>query len=443
MVDFYKHLKKNKMSNRAALKATPLKKLKKKIEEDDAIVGVSANEFLNLEDGKTTKIRLFPAHPDEETFYAPHVCYWLSVQRNDGEMGRTTVNDSIVHGRTKKDICREYISFAKKKFSNDDEKMDVITDFKKGLAPSYTWIAYAKQCNDESSSDIKIWEFKKMVRDAINKLTFNEDDGEAIEVDPFTDPDDGLPLFVKYISKPNKKKGENYYEVTLGKKPKAMPLTDEEVDKFLTLKPISEYYPKYGIKDFDRALEGLQNWDEENEFGLFEDDDFLSIVEEVRAQYSNDDDEDEKPKKKKVTKKPVKKVEEPEDDDDDSSEEDEEEEKPAKKSKAKAKKQPEPEEDEEDEEEAEDEDDESEGGDQFDDMDRSELKAYIKENDLDVSVKKSMSDDDLRDAIRAAEGTEEEPEDEDDEEEEDEEDEKPKKKGGISLSEIRKKLAKK
>ena len=78
---------------------------------------------------------------------------------------------------------------------------------------------------------------------------------------------------------------------------------------------------------------------------------------------------------------------------------------------------------EEDEDEAEDEDD-------LDSMSRTELKQYIKDNELDVQVKKSMSDDDLRAAIQEMmededeeEDSEEEDEEEEDEEEDDEEDE--------------------
>lgn len=41
-------------------------------------------------------------------------------------------------------------------------------------------------------------------------------------------------------------------------------------------------------------------------------------------------------------------------------------------------------------------------GDEFDAMDRSQLKAYIVENELDVTVKKDTSEDDIRSAIRAA-----------------------------------------
>ena len=90
----------------------------------------------------------------------------------------------------------------------------------------------------------------------------------------------------------------------------------------------------------------------------------------------------------------------------------EEEEKPSKKS-AKKKVEEEPEDSEEEdseeedseEEETDDEDDSEEeetDGDEFDDMDRKELKHYIKENELEITVKKSMSDDDIRDLIREA-----------------------------------------
>lgn len=68
----------------------------------------------------------------------------------------------------------------------------------------------------------------------------------------------------------------------------------------------------------------------------------------------------------------------------------------------------------------------AEEGDEFDKMDRTALKAYIKENELDITVKKSMTDDDIRDLIRVAAGGTEDEEDEPDDEPEVEE--KPKKK---------------
>lgn len=89
-------------------------------------------------------------------------------------------------------------------------------------------------------------------------------------------------------------------------------------------------------------------------------------------------------------------------------------EKPAKKEAPKAKKATkkvvEPEEDEDDEEEEEPEDEDENVS--LEDMSREELKAYIKEKGLEISVKKSWSDDDIRDAINALLEPEEEEEEE-------------------------------
>ena len=72
-----------------------------------------------------------------------------------------------------------------------------------------------------------------------------------------------------------------------------------------------------------------------------------------------------------------------------------------------------PEGDIEDEDDTEDDVEESDEEDLLEGMDRASLKKYIKAEDLDVKVLKSMSDDDLRAAIREAMG-----DDEDEEEEE-------------------------
>lgn len=89
--------------------------------------------------------------------------------------------------------------------------------------------------------------------------------------------------------------------------------------------------------------------------------------------------------------------------------EEEEEEKPKKPAKKASKKVEEPEEEEEDdEEETEEEEEDEDEGDEFAEMDRTALKAYIKDNELDITVKKSMTDDDIREAIRAEVGEDEE-----------------------------------
>ena len=417
------------MSNlRSQFKATSIKSLRKAIDQDDALVGIQSNDYLNLEDGKTLKIRIFPAHPGQENFYTPRKCYWMNLTTEDGETRRGTVLDSVLHGGTKKDIVQEYVKFAKKMYGDDSDKMEALLGTgmnSNSLNPQYSWLCYADAVREGEELRAKVWEFKKMVRDLLNKLAMSEDGDEPIEIDPFTDPDEGVPVLVKYLKKPNKKKGEQYYEVTLGKKPKARPLTDEELEYFATLKPISEVTRRYNMSEFDKAIDGLKNFDEDNDFNLFDNDDWLEIVEEVKQQYDSDS-EDEQPKKK-TSKKVV------EDDDD------EEEVKPKKSVK---KPEPEPEEDDDSEDETEDEpeEEETEDGDEFDDMDRTALKKYIKEKELEIVVKKSMSDDDLREAIRAEVNSDDDSEDETEDEPEEEEVEEPKKK--LSLEEVRKKLKK-
>ena len=409
-------------SLRSQLKATSIKRLQKQIDEDNAMVGAqNSTEYLNLEDGKTVKIRIFPGHPGVQDFYVAKKCYWLSFVGDHGETHRGTVLDSKVHGGTKFDVVEEYVKWAKKKIGGDADKLEALVGNgpkSNSLNPQYSWLCYADKINGDDQLRAKIWEFKKMVRDAMNKLAFSEDEDEVIEVDPFTDPDEGLPIMVTYRKNPNKKKGENFYEVSFPKKVSARPLTDEEIEYFMTLKPLNEILSKYGMKDFERALEGLQNFDEENEIGLFDDEDWIEHLEEIKAQYDSDDsEEDSEPKKKTAVKKAVKKAYA-------KSEDDEEEEK-----------------DEADDEEEDDEEENDEDGDEFDSMDRVALKKYITANGLEISVKKSMSDDDLRNAIRAAAKSDDadEADEADDEEEDDETEEKAPAK--VSLSDIRKKLA--
>lgn len=438
-------------SFRSQLKPTKIKSLRKRIDADDAMVGSSSNEYLNLEDGKTIKIRIFPAHPGGEDFYIPIKRYWLSFQTDDGEMKRGYVLDSRTHGGTKMDVVDEYVKYAKRKIGDDADKLEALVGTgpkANSLNPSYTWLCYAAKIVDGEALRAKLWEFKKSVRDLLNKLAMSEDDDEPIEVDPFTDVDEGLPISVTYNKNPNRKKGENYYDVVFPKKVKARPITDEEIEYFMTLKPLNEILSRYGMRDFERALEGLQNFDEDNDIGLFDDDEWLEHLEAIKAQYDSEDEDDEDNKGRKSSKKKesrkaqkVEDTDEEDDDDEDADEEEEEDEEPKKGSEKNSKKgkkvEPEPDEDEEDsEEDEEDEEEDEEEGDEFDDMDRKALKKYVEKNGLDVTIKKSMDENEIREAIRKAlkNSVEEDSEDEEDEEEDDDN-------GSVTLDQIRAKLS--
>lgn len=367
-------------------------------QDNDSIGYKTGGDYLDFEDGKTVKFRFFPSHEPGNNFFMLRKRYWLPIEKEDGEIGKTTVFDSIKHGGTKMDIVDEYRKLANKLLKGDEKALKKINDtYGGGIAPSIDWVAYALKIAGDKR-EFGIIPFKKTVRDEINKINFIEEDDEPVEtVDTFTG--EGYPLLVKYISKPNKKKGEDYYSCQKGKKP--IDLEDEEILKWGDAKPLSEIYlNSYGLKDFEKALECLRVFDEQEGFEIFEDDRWEEIVENVKSQYEDnddeDDDEDERPSKNKKSKpapkKSSKKVEE--DDDEDEDEEDED-----------------------------DEDD----SDEDDDEDEEEEKPAPKKSSKKVETPKKSS-----------KKVEEDDEDEDDDE--DDEDEKPAKKGKLSLDEIRNRL---
>jgi len=411
------------LKKRMKKNAPKLQDVKKNNEEDESALGWgSGGEYLDFEDGKTIKLRFFPPH-EKGNFFLLRKRYWLPVEKDGGEIGRTTVLDSIRHGGTKRDIVDEYVKLAQKVLKGNSAGLKKLTDgYGGGISPSIDWVAYALKLAGESRQ-FGIIAFKKTVRDEINKINFIEEDDEPVEtIDIFTG--EGYPLLVKYNSKPNKKKGEDYYVCQKGKKP--VELEDEDILQWGDAKPLSEIYlDTYGLKDFEKALECLRVFDEQEDFGVFDDDRWEEICEEVKEQYEEgddeDEDEDEKPKKKskkpEAKKKPKHVVEDDDDEDDEDDDDDDEDDEPAPKkkpSKVAPKKKPAKVVDEDE--------------DEDDDEDEEEDEPAPKKKPKKVEAKKP-----LKKKAKV--------EEEEDEDDEDEEDEKPApKKKTPSIEEIRARL---
>ena len=380
------------MSLKDKYKATNLNTLKKSVAEEDQNLnsGGGRTGYHTIEDGQN-RFRLYPKHPDAEKFYVMKTVHWVNIEDSEGENKRVGVLNSKVHGGTKLDVFEEYIKMSTTilKDSNDEDaesKIKSLTAWEGGINPSSTWMAYADKITKTTAGtqkEFKILEFKMTVRNDINKIANAnlEDSDEPIVIDPFTDPDTGTPITIEKTGKGTKTK----YSTMLGKK--EMPLTEKDLEKLDAATPLHELFT-YSKNEFDKAVEGLQNFDSEHEIGVWETEEWQEKLEEIKAQY-----DDEKPSKsaKKSSKKVV------EDD------EEEEDEKPKKVTKTITKKKVEVEEEEEtEEEETEEEETEEEKGDQFDEMDRNTLKIYNRDNSLGIIVKPSMSDDDIRNAIREA-----------------------------------------
>lgn len=414
-----------KSSLRDKFKATSVETLKKlKSEEDKLLNYGNSGNYITIEPGDN-KIRFMPKHEGEKDFKLLQSRCWMQVpDEQSGENKLRPVLNAKVHGGFKRDIIEEYSAFVESNLDESDpstaDKLKVLTGFKTGLNFSNGWIAYAAKI-EKNSKDLKIGiiSMNKTLRDAINDESIIEDEDEAISADPFTGPDDGLPITITYDSKT--KDNRQKYKVRVSKI--VFPLSDETLEELEKLKPLSKLdMVKYSDKDFENALQGLKVFDEENEIELFDSEEFQAIIEEIRDEISSGPvTSDKKVVGKKITGKAAK----PADMQEEEAGEVEEEET----------------------------DDDSQGEDQhdeYDDMDRVQLKKELKTANPEFIVLKKHTDDDLRNAIRETlnSETEEESEEETEEEVEEAEEEVVEKKvtkksapkGKLSLDEIKAKL---
>lgn len=307
------------MSNlRSQFKATSVVSLKKKKEEDDKLVGVKTNntDFIEITgDGKSNKIRLAPKFQEEESFYHLRVVTWVKIEKKDGtDMIRVPVLNAGVHGNGAIDIIESYIKFVISRLNankeDDKKKIDLINDWKNGLKKTTSHWAYGWKIVKDEAPKFGILDMNYTVREGINTLAIIEDDDEAIDIDPFTDPDSGIPILITYNKdeKDNKKK----YKIQLSKS--AYALTDEMLEELASKKPLTSVLKGvYGLKDFEIGLEGIRNFDYENEIELFDEDDFQEEILKIRSQFVRDEEE-------QAPKKSSKKVVE-EDDEDEEEEE--------------------------------------------------------------------------------------------------------------------------
>jgi len=135
------------MSNlRNKYKATNSDALKNKIREEDDHM----NEYFSgragyhdIDDGKN-KFRLYPNHDPNEVFSVMKVVHWVSIENDEGDMGRRPVFNSRIHGGTDFDLFDSYIKASKRFMAeNEDDdmaiKMKRITHWKDGNSVYWRW----------------------------------------------------------------------------------------------------------------------------------------------------------------------------------------------------------------------------------------------------------------------------------------------------------------
>jgi len=409
--------------DRSKFKATTSKTLKQKDEETQNLVSNKPNQadYINIpakdRNGKkidgTYTVRIYPFHPDGggDTFCEVKGVHWLKVmspkrdkdgkiQKDDKgneikELRPKPVFNSKIHGGTPKDIVEEYIAFAEKVAKENfptslDKQKDFLAPIKGGFGTKFdgllvrqTWVMYADLIGDDGKKTFGRLEVGRAVKQRLNAIAASESPNDPLGTDPFTDIVDGRAVKITYDG--NAKKSQDYYTTEIDstfdkvtKMIKLYPLSDEDLEKFLTYPSLaSQFKNVYSKKDFNLAIEGLKNFDDEFKLGIFGYEAFLDIAEEIEAYYPD--------------------VENPTDGEG-QEEEEVEEMKPVAKQPTKAKpiaKKPVVEEEEEIEEE-----EIAEEGDEFSEMSRNDLKIYIRDNKTGIVVTPKMSDEDVRNKLR-------------------------------------------
>ena len=324
---------------------TRLEDLKRQDRDIDNVNRKSDKEyadFLSIDDG-INKFRIYPPHPNDtgNSFIESVQKWWLTFHREkkdkDGEKMkdrkgnpiiedfRKTIFDARIHSEIKVDIIHEYITLLHKSLVDDGLTESEINEAMKLVYGSYNekiqgivgkpeWIMYASKFQGESSIFGRL-SIGKAVKIRMNELIAIEETDKPIGTEfnnPFTNIDKGRLLIIKYNSKADAP--TKYYTTELDAshdndmRIKTYKLSKDDLEHFMKFPSLAGMYRNsYTQKDFAFALDGLKNFDDMHQFGVFESESFLSKCEELKDKYPKIED-GESPRSEENGKREVKKA---------------------------------------------------------------------------------------------------------------------------------------
>lgn len=188
-----------------------------------------------------------------------------------------------------------------------------------GINPMLNFVSYVTVGGDK----IHKFQLRKQWLDRLKEISIERSEESTLSVDIFSGIDDGFPLVLTVEekieeTKVGKKKKKTTYNLSPG-----LPSITQEWKDFFAENTISDsvlenlaelptlgsmYVDSYRKKDFDSAIDGLERFDKENSYGIFENEAFLDELESMAALIPEDDSEEEQPKiveTKRTATKPV------------------------------------------------------------------------------------------------------------------------------------------
>lgn len=332
--------------NRSKFKKQSVEDLDSEVKQAEKTMrkgGKSYTGFATVQKGKNT----FRVAPSMGKAYVACKMSKLRVEvptydENGNVTGKEIKDKNIfcadVHGRNLlkgKDPIVLYCDYVRKKaseeYQDDTEKrkyLNPIMGYKKGnkfvwgINPTLAYVCYVYQGN----KDFARLQLYGTWMNRIKEISIEQSDDNTVSFDIFSQMEGAYPLV---ITMGEDDKGKKTYSLSAGIPKKGQSwdeffeetaIPDEDMEYFLNEVPSLEeiYKDSYRTKDFEMALDGLKRFDEENNYDIFSDDEFLNEIEEMAAMLPDDsqpeedkktpfnEDEEEKPApKKQVVKAPA------------------------------------------------------------------------------------------------------------------------------------------
>lgn len=170
-----------------------------------------------------------------------------------------------------------------------------------GINPMLNFVCYVTV-----SDKIHKFQLRKQWLDKLKELSIERSEESALSVDIFSGIEDGYPLIINIEekieeTKTGKKKKKTVYSLSTG-----LPRANEEWKDFFAENTIPEsvleelasipmlsenFINSYKKRDFEMALDGLERFDKENNYGVFSNDQFLDELEQMANLIPEDEEE--------------------------------------------------------------------------------------------------------------------------------------------------------
>lgn len=179
-----------------------------------------------------------------------------------------------------------------------------------GVSPNLNYVCYVYVEDEIHRFDVRPQWWKKMKNISLER----SNDNNVINIDIFSDCDEGYPLIINTTLN---EKGKSQFDISCGL-PDASKreswddfflrtrVPDNILQELEELPSLEDQYKDvFSRKDWDMQIEGLERFDKQNGFEIFQNDEFLNALEELEKLVPEDDEV------KQVAKIPSKKKEEP------------------------------------------------------------------------------------------------------------------------------------